>query len=404
MAGGDNKNTSYESGIGWAILGGVLFCLLLLFWHYFQYEIKSVFRWLRWAEMWLVSFFVGKGYSLSWGDYQVDFHQWLNAVPGIPAQNLDKPTLTVISLLAMEPLKRVFQLLIGLMGLWALMYGPGTQYRRKLNLDGLIHAQKGNFSVIAPFDSFNPASDVPPRPPGAPVPAVLPDFAEALAPEEWLVHNRIPVDPASRQIDEQAAREAFARQLGGRWQGVKGLPPHRQVLLAAFCLKAVRKRKESEIMLGRIAQCWSHEKGLVLRQDSTLLSDARKVLADKKISGGVLAKCNYHAFQTTALMRALVTAREEGGVLAPAEFVWLRAHDRALWYPLNNLGRHAFHMESLGAMAHFKAERLTQRPIPRPKADDSVKALSSYMRSPNARPLPQLDTSPPPKKKKKKKK
>jgi intracellular multiplication protein IcmP len=42
-------------------------------------------------------------------------------------------------------------------------------------------------------------------------------------------------------------------------------------------------------------------------------------------------------------------------------------------------------------MSHFKAERLTQRPIPKPKVDNAIISISQYMRSPRARPVPQLD-------------
>ena len=72
------------------------------------------------------------------------------------------------------------------------------------------------------------------------------------------------------------------------------------------------------------------------------------------------------------MLRALLTAREEGGVLSPSQFVWLRGYDRNLWYPLNNLGRQSCHMEAIGAMAHFRIERRAQRPIPKPKVQDTL--------------------------------
>lgn len=146
-------------------------------------------------------------------------------------------------------------------------------------------------------------------------------------------------------------------------------------------------------MVGRIAKCWTFEKGLQLSKDSRLLKDARATLKNRDISGPTLRKVNQHAFQTTAMLRALATAREEGGVMAPAQFVWLRGYDRTLWYPLNNLGRQAFHMEAFGAMAHFKAEKMTQRPIPRPKVEAAIDSISEYMKSEKARPIPQLDYS-----------
>jgi intracellular multiplication protein IcmP len=290
----------------------------------------------------------------------------------------------------MTPIRWIFIAIIALMGLWAYTQGPGTQFRRKLSLDGLIGAQAKVFPVIAPFVKFNPSKQ-PPRPPGSPVPSELPAFAEALGPEEWLAYNQIPMPDG--KIDEHAAYLAFARQLGPRWQGAKNLAPYKQVLLAAFCLKASRKRRESDEFLGRVAHCWSFEGGLQLGKDRKLVGDARKILNNKDLAGKVLQRCNMHAFQTTALLRALQTAREEGGVLAPAQFVWLRAHDRTLWYPLNNLGRQGFHMEALGAMAHFKGEKMTSRPIPRPKLSDAIGSIGEYMSSRRARPVPQLDYS-----------
>lgn len=193
------------------------------------------------------------------------------------------------------------------------------------------------------------------------------------------------------KLDADAATRAFAKQLGGPWRGAMELAPYKQVLLAAFVLKALRKRHESDDMLGQLSMSWSKEHGL--RIPGKLLRDARRILKDKDKTSRIISKCNQHAFENTALLRALATARAEGGVLAPAQFVWLRGFDRDLWYPLNNLGRQSFHMEALGAICHYKAEKQVQRPIPRPKVDDAVKSLTEYISSSNARPIPTLDYS-----------
>jgi len=229
----------------------------------------------------------------------------------------------------MQPLRMPFVTLLSLGGLWCMFLGPDTQYRQRMSLEDLIERQSHIFPIIAPFVKFNPSTQ-PPRPPGAPVPVELPLFAEALGPEEWLAYN---------------------------------------------------------------ARCWSVKSGLQLSKDSRLLKDAQKVLRNKDLAGATLSQANRHAFETTAMIRALQFAREEGGVLAPAQFVWLRAHDRTLWYPMNNLGRQSFHMEALGAMSHFKAEKLTQRPIPVPKVGHAIETIQEYMKSVKARPIPNLDYS-----------
>lgn len=390
MSGDQGKNTTHESAVGWMILGAVLFCVFLLFWHFWSEDIKNGFRWVRYGEMKIISLFVDDDYKVEWKGKPINYDEGMAVMKSLRPEQLGDDALELASVLAMTPLRYIFSFFLGLMAFWAYTNGPGTQFRRKLNLDGLIGAQAKVFKVIAPFVKFNPSTQ-PPRPPGSPVPAKLPLFAEALGPEEWLAYNQIPLPDG--KIDEHAAYIAFARQLGPRWQGIKTLAPYKQVLLAAFCLKASRKRKESDDLLGRIALCWSFEHGLQLGKDRKLVSDARRILNDKNLAGKTLSRCNMHAFQTTALLRALQTAREEGGVLAPAQFVWLRAHDRTLWYPLNNLGRQGFHMEALGAMAHYKAEKLTSRPIPRPKLNDAIGSIAEYMSSRRARPVPQLDYS-----------
>ncbi len=384
------SNTLHDNAIGWIILAIIFFLILLLVWYFMQDQIKDAIRWIRYAEIWFLSLFVDESYTITIGDEDISPVAEMGFIREIPASQLSTEALGVITELALAPYRLAATVVLGAMGLWALLYGPGTQYRRKFNIDGLISAQANNFPVIAPFVKFNPGT-LPPRPPGTPVPADLPLFAEALGPEEWVAYNEIPVPDG--QMNEDVTYIAFAKQLGKRWQGPLKLEPYKQVLLAAFCLKASRKRSEADAMLGRIAQCWSDKTGLQLGKDKALLKDARKVLRNKALAANTLAKCNQHAFQTTAMIRALLNAREEGGVLAPAQFVWLRAYDRTLWYPLNNLGRQAYHMEALGAMAHFKAERRTARPIPKPKVDEAVQSITSYMSSARARPIPQLDYS-----------
>ncbi|MCB9990538.1 MAG: type IV secretion system protein [Rhodospirillales bacterium] len=390
MAGDGQKNTTHDSAIGWMILGGIALVLLFIFWYSFEYQVKDLVRMLRLAEIKLVSIFVSESYTVSIGESNLSPEAAIPDIEKLKPTQLTGEIIDVISRLAMEPLRIPIVAIIGLMGLWSVTAGPGTQYRRKMNIDSLIVAQSKNFPAIFPFIKFNPGKQ-PPRAPGSPVPADLPLFAEALGPEEWVAYNQIPIPDG--KLDENATYIAFTRQLGPRWQGPLRLPPYKQVLLAAFCLKASRKRKECDDMLGRLSMCWSQEAKLQLSKDKTLLKEARAILKDKNLAGSVLSKCNQHAFQTTALIRGLQTAREEGGVLAPAQFVWLRGYDRHLWYPLNNLGRQAFHMEALGAMAHFKAEKMTQRPIPTPKLDNAVRSISDYMSSARARPVPQLDYS-----------
>lgn len=380
-----------EVVVGWAM---ILVVVLAAFWVMYMYvftdQVNNAVRWFRYAEMWLVSLFVDDNYAIQFGGQEHNLKLWMEATKAQEVKDLNVGALIGMTVIAVSPMKWFFAGVISLIGFWTLFKGPGTQYTETFNLDRFIRFQSNAFPVISPFVEFNPGTQ-PPRAPGTPVPAELPLFAEALGPEEWLAYNQIPVPDGV--IDQQKCFDAFAKQLGPRWRGPKGLKPYEQIILAACCYKAARKRDEADAMLGRLAKCWSKDKGLQLGKDGKLVGEARRVLKNKELSHSVLKKCNQHAWNTTALIRALLTAREEGGVLAPAQFVWLRGYNRNQWYPLNNLGRQSYHMEAIGAMAHFKAEKMAKRPIPRPKMKDAVDSIVEYMGDSNARPIPSLDYS-----------
>jgi intracellular multiplication protein IcmP len=385
-----DKPASSDVSLGWAVIGICFLGALWLLWHFQEYNIKNVVRWMHVGEMWVMSLFIDTNtFSVPYrGETQLMFNPWYQFAQDAPKETLSNEVMSQIALLSLAPFRYIFSGLLLLLGFIILFRGPRSMYRRRHDINSLLTHQAKNFPYIAPFVHFNPNNQKP-RAPGDPVPAELPLFAEALSPEEWVTYNEIPVPDG--KIDADLTTKAFTKQLGTPWRGYQHLEPYKQVLLASFCLKSIRKREAADMMLGKLAKCWTAKNGL--RVSAKLTREARSILNNRSISGDVLSKCNQHAYEHTALLRGLQTAREQGGVLAPATFVWLRGHDRYLWYPLNNLGRQAFHVEALGAMAHFKAEKLTSRPIPRPKVDDAVLNLSNFISSKDVRPIPPLDYS-----------
>lgn len=384
----DGNVSGSENALGWAIMFIIALIIMGIVWYFFQYDIRSFVRWIRYGEMWVVSWFVDDDYVVPWGAVQMSFDQWFEAVPNLTKEQMNGKVSGQVAMLGLYPMRWVVTVIFVMMAIWSMFKGPNTQYRKTHTLGSFIKVQANKFPYITPFIEFNP-SNQPPRPPGAPVPAELPTFAEALGPEEWLAYEGIPVPDGT--VDAGAAKRAFAKQLGRPWRGWSHLPKHKQVLLASFCLKAGRKRDESDAILGEMAMSWTHKGGLKI--PSQVLKRSRAILKNRELSGKILAVCNQHAYENTAMLRALLKARDEGGVLSPSQFVWLRAVDRFLWYPLNNLGRQTYHMEAIGAMSHYRVEKLTQRPVLRPRVDDAVMKISEYMASERARPIPALDYS-----------
>lgn len=381
---------SSDNALGWVILLAFIAGAGYFVVGEYQAQLYDVARVIRQGEIWALLQVLGEDHELSWDGVDFTLGQLYEAASTKTGADFvgNEDVFWILVFAPMQLLKIPALVILGLLGFWSLYRGPQTHLRRKMDINGLIGAQSGVFPIIKPFVNFDPSSQ-PTRPPGAPVPAELPLFSEALGPEEWVAYNEIP--SAQDGMSKAALYRAFTRQLGKPWRGYARLDPYKQIILAAFCLKSARKRAESDDMLGNLAACWMDNNTLKL--PPALVKKARKVLKNRTIAGPVLQKCNQHAYENVALLRGLQVARENGGVLAPAQFVWLRGYDRLLWYPLNNMGRQSFHMEAIGAMAHFRSEKLTQRPIPRPKVDKAVDTIVEYMNSARARPVPALDYS-----------
>ena len=87
-------------------------------------------------------------------------------------------------------------------------------------------------------------------------------------------------------------------------------------------------------------------------------------------------------------MSLLNTARKRNGVLAPAQFSWLKLVDRPLWYALQSLGFETegtgryLHpnprVEAVGARDHWAVERAADIPIPKPTFDRALIALRRH--------------------------
>lgn len=279
-------------------------------------------------------------------------------------------------------------IITGLMGIalfYVMFVRKPREFKSKYNLDGLISAHARRWPVITPIMKYNPSKGKH-RTIGSKIPVDLPPFAEALYPEEWMTYNRIRL--YNGVPDRDQIRRAFLLQLCEKYEGLNALPEHLYCLAAAFALKGARKRKECDQFLGEISKCWTLEKGFV--PTPSVKSMAARTLADSKYADGLLKIMSNHAYVSTAFIAALKWARRQGGVLAPAQFVWMRGEDRVMWYPLNNLDRRAFHVEAAGAMAHYMAEVQAGKPLQMPRLDAAVVATVQYLSDIRPR-IPELE-------------
>jgi intracellular multiplication protein IcmP len=375
-----------------------------IFWHVFRIPMLEGLRWVRLGELWTVGLFT---------HHEDKCIQWLmhaktsgpdtspamigltydcfgsSFMAGLPsADKADFYALTGVSMGLIEQEATAYirwPIAIGFIGvgIYVVFFSPRAKFRTKHNLESFIKFQAKMWPVISPIVGFNPIKSSA-RVPGDMIPDKLPLFAEALSPEEWISFHRIPV--TNGVVDREAARRALLLQLGPRWNGIDDQAPYLRALFAAYALKGGQKREESDEFLGQISLCWTATGGFVL--SPPVAAEIKKIFADPKLMDKAVEVAKEHAYRSTAMLGVLRWARSMGGVLAPAQFLWLRGVDRNLWYALNNLGRRSFHSEGMGAMAHFMAEQAAKKPLPIPRVDTAIITLNQFLSDPEKRSIP----------------
>lgn len=353
------------------LFSAVILALGWIVWFLYHKEILELLRYVRLFELYVINIFTLGKYN--------DLIQTISPVwMGGPADP-EESAFTAIK----------FQLITGIVGDYArwpmaiglfcggiyfLFISNRSKFKQQYDLEGLIKVQAKIWPIITPIVNFNPGK-LSARANGEPVPEKLPIFAEALSPEEWLAFHNIRL--VNGLPDREAVRKALIQQLGPRWAGIQALPPPLRALFAAFALKGVQQRTESDDLLGEIALCWSDKSGF--HMPIALAKKVDAILDNKDIGGKAADIAAQHAYRMTALLGVLRWGRNMGGVLAPATFLWLRGMDRESWYPLNNLGRRSYLSEAAGAMAHFMAETAAKKPLPIPRVDTALITINQYL-------------------------
>lgn len=167
-------------------------------------------------------------------------------------------------------------------------------------------------------------------------------------------------------LNEGSTYRVLSLQVGVFWRDIESFPPHIQALYAIFLARANQDRTNADNLLNQIAASASADhldfkgvKELVKKHKNTKFAK----FAERR-----------HAYLLTVMATLLEVARTDG-VLATAEFLWLKPIDRPLWYMLNSVGRQTAFPEVAGAFAHWVAEKKVGRPLKVPMVDEAVKAL-----------------------------
>ncbi len=271
-------------------------------------------------------------------------------------------------------------LVLGLGALCFLRAGNG-RFTRAFDLDALMAEQARTSRSTAAFVRRGlklasiRAGD--PRPADA-----------ALHVSEWIARYAI----RDGRFDEASARRELVRQLGAEWRGRADATPSARCMLAVFALHGVQQREEATRLLSLLSECLpiAGDDGgdgptSPLTFDPKTLAIVDRALAEAGVAVWALQVMAAHHFTTPGLMSVLNTARLRSGVLAPAQFAFLKLVDRRLWYALHALGfepdgplahpHPSQRVEAIGARAHWAAERAIGSPIATPEVDAAIAAI-----------------------------
>ncbi|MEY3183081.1 MAG: hypothetical protein RLZ35_1066 [Pseudomonadota bacterium] len=248
---------------------------------------------------------------------------------------------------------------------------PLARYKKKYTLKSLAHQEQKNWpqiqSVIR-FDLINEDLEVGP-------------WAMAMTPLQFAKkHQLISVEYApqgsvfaktkgaefSVTLNRTRAGRAFAAQLGRPWRGPAALPVHRRAIFAALIARGCRDSDKSKALVARLAESASKNKLDTTGVDALIQQHMK--------NRQVQEFCAMHAYELTLMISLLQFARQDG-VVASADFLWVKPIDRRLWLTLNNVGRQTPGAEVGGLYNHWYHECELKAPMSMPIVEGAVEAL-----------------------------
>lgn len=231
---------------------------------------------------------------------------------------------------------------------------PSQRYKKKFSMKTLAQSEQRLWPAIAPVVNLDL-------------------IKEPIDKGKWAMAKR-PVDFARYYglLDEEnklirnKAEKLFAAQLGRLWEGVNKLKPYERALFAAFAAQACGDLVGAKQGLDALSISMAKN-----TPDYSWVNDLlKKHIKEEKIQKIM----KNHAYVYT-VMAALLKEARGFGVMASAQFIWLRPLNRPLWYTLNGVGRRVAFAEVGGIFAHWIAEGVAGKAIERPYVIKAVDGL-----------------------------
>lgn len=292
--------------------------------------------------------------------------------------------------------------------------GVAENYRRVLNLKGLLREQIHEFPCLAPVidrDLHDEPYDEGP-------------WRTLRQPIQWAAEHHLLMDARTHQpvpkkqligkdgvanlrseliermnrkrkifaeVDRDKVRRLFVAQVGPRFKGWHAVPVYIRGLAAAFMAFGHGDRETAYKLLDKMSLSFVEPRPgrpsrvtwkwpfytkpvpeAVFSIDST---GAKALIAKYWDSEEMLPFIEAHDAYLYPLMVALFRFAHEKGVLQTAEFIWLRPTNLTLFAALNQEGGREPWIEAAGVWSHLDAEEAIGAPIQEPQVDMAVEGF-----------------------------
>ncbi len=357
--GGGQKPVDNHMGPVWLIIG--LFVVGFIIWVWARGPLIRAFCYVKLFELSIISFFTNKAALM-----EISVRQIMIAPTEVPFSQIEQMANSVGNYIFIPVMIVLFVLSI------VLYFRSSTSnFRHIYTMKSLQNAESVLWPQITPVMSMDLVKEH----------IEKGKWAMAMTPMQFIKHYKLFKEEVAIADETQLkkdvtvtvsvkktrARQLFAMQLGPLWQGVNHLSVHNKALFAIFAARLCRDEDSSRELLNSIARSGGKGKRLNFSGVNELLKKYANRKEVKKIT-------QEHAYVLTVLAAMLAEARKDG-VLATADFLWLKPIDRRLWFLLNSVGRQTAPAEVAGPFAHWLAENDLSRKIKMPMVEEAVDAL-----------------------------
>lgn len=359
--GGDDKNAMQ---ILWIIFG--IFALGFVIWYFLGDELKQIFIFIKLWELKIFHYIVSALHITPLIDHITPA---LMLAENLTPHYITQESAIKIATVSGEYVRFPVIIFIVICGYY--LYGKNikVKYRKRYDMWSLLRQEKSLWPQVQVVDGLGLVDTPLDKGPWAmAMPPML--FAKKhklleVGHVEGTGHGAHAKFEA--RVIKSKAEKIFASQLGRPWRGPNHMLPHRKALLAVFMARGCRDTAIARQIISNL--------NYSIGAGKTPNYDFVDAMIKKHSSARPVKDIfTHHAYETTVITSMLLFAREDG-VLACADFLWLKPLDRRFWYTLNNVGRQTPFVEAAGIHAHWLAEKSLGKKMTVPYIKQAVSAF-----------------------------